>query len=123
MYEDYPEELFPETNTEADVQAYYINRNDSGIFDQLTPEQIQAIVETWTRLDRNNQFTGPIAEAINLRDSMQDTAARIIDGTMTRDDLDNDRDQKARDLTLAYIQMTVGNLATCILAAHQRDSK
>lgn len=123
MYGDYPEELVPEPNTEADVQAYYINRNDGKIFDQLTPEQIQAIIETWTSLDQNNQFTGPIAEAIHLRKSMQDTAARIIDGTMTRDDLGDDRDQKARDLALANIQMTVGNLAACILAARQQKGE
>lgn len=66
MYGDYPEELIPEPNTEADVRAYYINRNDSGIFDRLTPEQIQAIIETWASLDQNNQFTGPIAEVIHL---------------------------------------------------------
>lgn len=123
MYGDYPEELVTEPNTEADVRAYYINRNDSEIFDQLTPEQIQAIVETWASLDQNNKFTGPIAEAINLRESMQDTAARIIDGTMARDDLGADRDQKARDLALANIQVTVGNLAACILATRQQEGE
>lgn len=114
MYEDY---------TEADVRAYYINRNDGKVFDRLTPEQIQAIIETWTTLDQNNQFTGPIAEAIHLRKSMQDTTARIIDGTMTRDELSADIDQKARNLALANIQMVVGNLAACILAAHQQESE
>lgn len=47
MYGDYPEELVPEPNTEADVRAYYfLERNDGEILDTLSSEQIRAIART-----------------------------------------------------------------------------
>lgn len=45
MYGDYPEELVPEPNTEADVRAYYfLERNDGEILDTLSPEQISQCI-------------------------------------------------------------------------------
>ena len=93
MYGDYPEELVPEPNTEADVRAYYfLNRNDGEIFDTLSPKQIQAIAKTWHITDCfvNAQTETP-EEYANLLGELCDTAARIIDGTKSILDLKKGR--------------------------------
>ena len=93
MYGDYPEELVPEPNTEADVRAYYsLERSDGEIFDTLSPEQIRAIAGTWHITECFVRTSaGTPEEHSNLLTELCDTAARIIDGT--KDIIDLQREE------------------------------
>lgn len=89
MYGDYPEELVPEPNTEADVRAYYfLERSDGEILDTLSPEKIRAIARTWHITECFvRTSTGTPEEHSNLLGELCDTAARIIDRTKSILDL------------------------------------
>lgn len=105
MYGDYPEELVPEPNTEADVRAYYfLERNDGEILDTLSPEQIRAIARTWHIAEcfvRTSARTPE--EHSNLLTELCDTAARIIDGT--KDIIDLQREEARCGNTLLSLDL------------------
>ena len=112
MYGDYPEELVPEPNTEADVRAYYfLERNDGEILDTLSPEQIRAIARTWHIAEcfvRTSARTPE--EHSNLLTELCDTAARIIDGT--KDIIDLQREEARCGNTLLSLDLyTIDNFA------------
>lgn len=100
MYGDYPEELIPEPNTEADVRAYYfLERSDGEIIDTLSPEKIRAIARTWRITECFVRTSaGTPEEHSNLLTELCDIAARIIDGT--RDIIDLEREEASYGNTI-----------------------
>lgn len=84
MFDDFPEDLSLQ-DTDPWVETYYFeDRNDSATLNTLSPEQIQAIAQTFAVIDTivmphikdPTQFT-------DVFNAMHDAAARVIDGTTT----------------------------------------
>lgn len=105
MYGDYPEELVPEPNTEADIRAYYsLERSDGEILDTLSPEKIRAIARTWYITECFVRTSaGTPEEYSNLLTELCDTAARIIDGT--KDIIDLQREESRCGNTLLSLDL------------------